>query len=218
MIIRNKWVLIGAFGLIMMISLVCLYEKIHQPPDPILDNLNTKELPKAKTSGTKSPSPIAVDNQKRDAVEPVIMVDIKGQVQHPGVYQLPKDKRVLDAIEKAGGFKDQAEQNSINLAQKLADEMVIYVPKKGEKSVPEAASSISSSTNSSSSASPPTVHINSATLDQLQELTGVGPSKAEAILKYREEHGPFKNTEDLKNVTGIGDKSLEKMKDQIDLN
>ncbi|MFX3616026.1 MAG: helix-hairpin-helix domain-containing protein [Sporolactobacillus sp.] len=147
-----------------------------------------------------------------------IIIDIKGAIKKPGIYRLQPDDRVSDAIDQAGGFTRKADQDKINLAQKVKDEMVLYVPEKGEKpsEYPVTGSQqagVAGGENSSGSTSEePMVNINTADETGLQELPGIGPAKAQAILQYREQHGEFKTVDELTNVSGIGDKSLEKMK------
>lgn len=113
--------------------------------------------------------------------------------------------RVKDAIEKAGGFLPEADRKKVNLAQMVQDQMILYVPNKNEQ-VQEAAAA---------SQGEGKVQINAASKEQLEKITGIGSRKAESILKYREEHGPFQKIEDLLEIDGIGVKSLEKIKDQI---
>lgn len=144
-----------------------------------------------------------------------VVVDIKGQVVSPGVYTLSYESRVLDAIGMAGGLLPSADGRVLNLAAKLTDEMVIYVPKVGE-TAPIIKNSPASSTTNSQEAS--LVNINTADLTQLMTLSGIGPSKANAILSYREEHGLFNSIEDMKEVTGIGDLTFENIKVFITVN
>ncbi|MFD0768073.1 helix-hairpin-helix domain-containing protein [Bacillus sp. CGMCC 1.60114] len=134
-----------------------------------------------------------------------IMVDMKGAVQREGVYELQSGARVKDAIEKAGGFLAEADVTKVNLAQLVQDQMVVYVPKKGEQVT----------TVNGSSLQEGKIQINTATKEQLEKISGIGPRKAENIMKYREQHGPFQKVEDLLEVDGIGEKSLEKIKDEI---
>lgn len=139
-----------------------------------------------------------------------IVIDIKGAVKQPGVYSMNEGERVIDAIERAGGLLPDAEENQINLAGLLKDEMVIYVAKEGEELTQPVMQSVTINGNEDGK-----VRINSATAEDLQKLQGIGPSKASAIIAYRDEHGPFKTVEDLLQVSGIGEKTLENMKDEI---
>lgn len=147
-----------------------------------------------------------------------LIVDMKGAVRRPGIYTMNTGERVSDAVTRAGGLTGKADENKINLAQKVADEMVIFVPEKGAKTTVDfsgtsgVASGPQSGTSQTAVQEGGKVNINTADEQALQNLTGVGPSKAKAIVQYREEHGPFKSVDDLNNVSGIGDKSLEKIK------
>ena len=136
-----------------------------------------------------------------------IVVDIKGEVIEPGIYELAIDSRVNDVIELAGGFSSEADQTYVNLAQKVHDEMMIMVPKVGEEAL-----ALGASVNAADSGK---VRINYATQDEIEQLSGIGPSKAQAIIQYREEHGFFESVEDLLQVSGIGEKTLDNMKDDI---
>lgn len=134
-----------------------------------------------------------------------VMVDIKGQVKNPGVYESTNDKRVKDIISEAGGLLSEADTSSINLSQKLKDQMVIIVNKKGEKStnIPQNKKDV--------------VNINSATIEELQKISGIGKSKAQAIIDYRDNKGEFKTKDDLMKVKGIGKGIFEKIKDKIEV-
>ncbi len=143
-----------------------------------------------------------------------VIVDVKGQVKFPGVYELTAEDRVIDAIQLAGGYTDLAETKMINHAQRLQDEMVIYIPQIGEE-VDTAAIGLSFTTGTHSDNSGK-ININKADETQLQTLPGVGPAKAQAILAYRSEIGKFQTIDDLKKVSGIGEKSFERLKDLIE--
>jgi competence protein ComEA len=134
------------------------------------------------------------------------MVDVQGSVERPGVYQMNEGDRVIHAIQKAGGFLSDAEIRSVNQAQKISDEMIIYVAKKGEDYTSETPASVQEETK---------ININTADAARLQELSGVGPSKAESIITYREENGPFTSIDQLLEVIGIGEKTIEEWKDKI---
>ena len=135
------------------------------------------------------------------------IVDVKGEVMNPGVYEMDIDARVNDVIQTAGGFSENADQSQVNLAQKVQDEMIILIPKAGE----------SESAHGMNGGQPgfDKIRINYATQQEIEALSGIGPSKAAAIIQYREEHGLFKKVEDLLEVSGIGEKTLEALKDDI---
>ncbi|PGB03655.1 helix-hairpin-helix domain-containing protein [Bacillus toyonensis] len=134
-----------------------------------------------------------------------ILIDMKGAVVKEGVYEMKEGDRFKDAVEKAGGFLPEADIKKVNLAQIVQDQMILYVPNKNEQVQDVATSSKGEGK----------VQINAASKEQLEKITGIGSRKAESILKYREEHGPFQKIEDLLEIDGIGVKSLEKIKDQI---
>src|SRR5699024_3531433 len=114
------------------------------------------------------------------------------------------DKRVDDVLELAGGLTSKANPLSVNRAEKVYDEMVIIIPGEGEEG------EITGSSGTSNK-----VRLNNATAQELESLNGIGPAKAEAIIQYREENGPFKEVEDLLEISGIGEKTLESFKDDI---
>lgn len=148
------------------------------------------------------------------AIEPIQenpVVDVKGAVAKPGVYVLSPDARVQDAIQAAGGFSAEADSRSINLAMKVQDEMSVYVPQTGEEIVLPALSASPTGTGDNDTL----VNLNTATEAELTTLPGIGPSKAAAILTYRTDNGNFKTIEELKEVTGIGDKTFDQLKDAI---
>ncbi|MET1014109.1 MAG: helix-hairpin-helix domain-containing protein [Paenisporosarcina sp.] len=148
-------------------------------------------------------------------LKPTVVVDVKGQVAIPGVYTLSADMRVLDAIKLAGGLLPTADERMLNLAAKLVDEMVIYVPTVGEVS----ASTVTPTPNlSGSKTESQLININTSDDNELMTLSGIGPSKAKAIIAYREENGLFQSIEQLKEVSGIGDQTFEAIKDFISIN
>ena len=150
------------------------------------------------------------DEKSEDKHDEKIFVDVKGAVKHPGVFETTKDKRVKDLIEEAGGLLEDADTSTLNLSQKVKDQMVIYVLKHGEKP-----KQISDSGTSSSSGD--VININTANLEQLMKISGVGKTKAEAIISYREKNGDFKKKEDITKVRGIGKATFEKIKDKIEV-
>ena len=150
------------------------------------------------------------DEKAENRHDEKIFVDVKGAVKHPGVFETTKDKRVKDLIEEAGGLLDDADTSTLNLSQKVKDQMVIYVLKHGEKP-----KQISDSGSSSSNTD--VININTANLEQLMKISGVGKTKAEAIISYREKNGDFKKKEDITKVRGIGKSTFEKIKDKIEV-
>lgn len=164
-----------------------------------IDN-NPDELMYSEQSDVESPIKVEISTD--------VFIDVKGAVLKPNVYKLQKGNRVLDAISIAGGFAEDADQTKINLAARVQDEMVIYVPKVGEDA------NIDGNINTFNEEDGK-VNINTANEDELLSLSGIGPAKAASIIAYRQENGRFQKVEDLVNVSGIGEKSLEKILDQI---
>ena len=143
--------------------------------------------------------------------ETVIFVDIKGAVKNPGVYQMKVGDRVKDALDAAGGLTAEADSQKVNLAQRVEDQMVIVVPKVGE----EGAAAIPAGATSKEATKEGKVNINTATVEELKTLKGVGEKKAEAIIEYRKKNGSFKTKEDLMKVRGIGKKLFESFEERI---
>ena len=150
------------------------------------------------------------DEKAENRHDEKIFVDVKGAVKHPGVFETTKDKRVRDLIEEAGGLLDDADTSTLNLSQKVKDQMVIYVLKHGEK--PKQISD-----GGSSSSNTDVININTANKERLMKISGVGKTKAEAIISYREKNGDFKKKEDITKVHGIGKATFEKIKDKIEV-
>ena len=145
----------------------------------------------------------------------LVTVDVKGAVKKPGVYQLQSNSRVHDALEKAGGLTDEADVKSVNQAHKLSDEAVVYVAKVGENAVDVTTSAPASATSGTGQAKSALVNLNTATEADFQTISGIGQKRAQDIIAYREANGRFKSVDDLKNVSGIGAKTLEKLKEYV---
>ena len=142
--------------------------------------------------------------------ETVIFVDIKGAVKNPGVYQMKVGDRVKDALDAAGGLTEEADSQKVNLAKRLEDQMVIVVPKVGEE-----AEEIPAGETRNEATKEGKVNINTATVEELKTLKGVGEKKAEAIIEYRKKNGSFQTKEDLMKVRGIGKKLFESFQERI---
>ncbi|MGG1677484.1 helix-hairpin-helix domain-containing protein [Neobacillus sp. NRS-1170] len=166
------------------------------------------------TPQTKEKEEVNNQQEKQTKVTDKIMVDVKGQIKQPGVYQANTDERVIDVISRAGGLTDQADQGQVNFAEHVQDEMVIFIPAKGEAGA-VLGSSGGTVLSGSAAQNEGKINLNKAEENELQNLPGIGPSKAAAIIEYRNTSGPFKEVEDLKNISGIGDKTFEKLKDLV---
>ena len=151
--------------------------------------------------------------EDKTTVSTIIYVDVKGEVHHPGVYQMKAENRVKDLIEAAGGFTPLADDQKLNLAQLLEDQMVIVVPKKGEEVNSELAQT--PTPHKKKVEKEGKVNINTATVEELKTLKGIGEKKAEAIIEYRKQNGSFKNKEELMKVRGIGKKLYESFEERV---
>ena len=153
--------------------------------------------------------------------EEKIYVHIAGEIKNSGVYLMEKGSRIKDIIEIAGGITEKGDLDNINLAEILEDEMKIDIPNKNEKVSEEVSKKeigkASEKVNSKASTKKIKVNINRATKEELESVTGVGPTTADKIISYRKENGKFKNIEDLKNVKGIGEAKFEKMKGEVEI-
>lgn len=138
-----------------------------------------------------------------------ICIDVKGAVKRPGVYHLMHGSRVEEAIAAAGGSNNDADLNQVNLAKELTDQQVVKIPKIGEQLLQD------NSVESSSPNDKDKINLNNATKEDLTKIDGVGDKKADKIIEYRTQHGGFKSADDLKNISGFGEKTVAKLKDQI---
>ena len=142
----------------------------------------------------------------------MIVVEIKGEVANPDVYQISEGSIIRDLITKAGGLTNEANIDKINRADKLRDNQLIVIPNKNELSNANTNINVSKEGNTAEDG---IININTASLEELQKINGVGEVKAKSIINYREKNGGFKSIDEMKNIEGIGDKTFEKMKDQI---
>ena len=183
------------------------------------------------------------EEEKESPVPANVYVDIKGAIKNPGVYEIEENKKVIDVVTLAGGLTDQADTSMVNLAKKVTNEMVIIIytieeVKKAstkdsiakivdkqcicpqisndaclnQESTKTESTTDNSTTNNTDNEK---ININNATLEDLQTLSGIGESKAKAIIEYREENGVFEKVEDIMEVPGIGESLYEKIKDNI---
>lgn len=160
----------------------------------------TKEL-KTDTKESNKKSVATNTTKKRDLV-----IDIEGAVKSPGVYHVKNGAIVQEALKEAGGVNRNADTKQLNKAKRVTDQMQLYVPSVGEHS---------GNSNSSTASETKVVNINSATVADFKDVTGIGPKKAEKIIAFREKNGDFQTLHDLTKVSGIGEKSLDSLKDQL---
>jgi competence protein ComEA len=141
---------------------------------------------------------------------PRLVVHVVGAVRRPGLYRLAHGSRIADALHRAGGATRRADLSLVNLAAPLSDGTQVVVPRRA----PPAPAASSAGDGEATTASGP-VHLNTATLEQLDELPGVGPVTAQKIIDYRQEHGAFSSVDDLDGIPGIGPARLEQLRDLV---
>lgn len=142
-----------------------------------------------------------------------IYVHVDGEVKQPGLYKLASGSRVDEAIKLAGGLSDKASTRQLNFALLLKDGMKLYIPSKEEEVEPEAVNPMNAQAQETKTQGK--VNINTANLSELQQIKGVGEKTAQAIIEERSKRGPFKSTQDICRVSGIGTKKYEQLKDEI---
>ena len=197
---------------------------------------NQSSLKLAQASSNQQTSSVQTKNKLSTNSSPskILYVDIKGAVKNPGVYPVSGQQRVNDIVKAAGGLLEQADQNQVNLSLKLQDQQIIYIPFKGEsaaKKLPTTVDQSPATTSTStaitaasqdqtaavSSQTASKINLNRATKEQLMQINGIGEKKADLIISYRQEHGQFKQMEELKDISGIGDKTYEVLKEDLTL-
>ncbi len=169
-----------------------------------LEAENSNEAEEDKEAKTQS----TVETQSIEDKSCVVYVC--GEVISPGVYELNSTERIAKALEMAGGFTDNAAKEYINLAEYVTDGMKIYIP-----SIEESRSGVINGSEAAASNSKGLVNINIATKEELMTLRGIGESRAEDIIAYREKNQGFKSIEDIMNISGIKDSLFNKIKDNI---
>ena len=190
------WLLLGGIILIGCIVMIV----IKQPKEVA--------VPTAYSMSSTSSSAAATSISSKTAV----MIDVKGAVKNPGVYDIVNSPRAQTAIAKAGGLTHEADTIKLNLAQKLSDGQMLYVPVIGEV----ASNKVTVDQQGAESGQEMTkINLNTATAEELQTLEGVGEKKAEQIIAYREAHDGFKKLDEIKEVSGIGAKRFETLQDKI---
>ncbi|MBE5672638.1 helix-hairpin-helix domain-containing protein [Staphylococcus sp. SS35] len=138
-----------------------------------------------------------------------VYVDVKGAIKHPNVYKMSPTDRVIDLLNKAELLED-ADVSQINLSEKLTDQKMIYIPRKGQKNIESQLGTNKSQVNQSNTNVK--VNLNTASASELMSVPGVGQTKANAIIEHRNQQGAFQDIEELKKVKGFGSKTFEKLK------
>ncbi|HEY3210670.1 MAG TPA: ComEA family DNA-binding protein [Actinomycetota bacterium] len=198
---RREWA--GLLVIVVLIVAGAALWYLRSLPSPVHIEASTdRRGPAGLAAPATSPTPAT------------IIVDVAGWVRRPGVYDFRQGDRVIDAIRMAGGARPGADLTSINLAALLTDAQQIVVPKKGKPSAGGPGSGGGPGAPGSGGAEP-LINLNTATLDQLESLPGIGPALGQRILDYRQEHGPFRSVDDLLNVSGIGDKRLADLRSKV---
>lgn len=188
---RRELALVGLLGVAALGGVALWYARTLPPA------VRVRAAPVA--APTPSPSP------------PPLVVHVVGWVRNPGVYELNPGQRVIDAIRAAGGPRRDADLGALNLAAVLTDAQQVVVPRTGGGT----ASGPGAPSASTSSAEIPLVNVNTAAPEDLETLPGIGEVLAAAILAYREEHGPFSSVDQLVEVSGIGEVTLEEIRELV---
>ncbi|ANK63105.1 helix-hairpin-helix domain-containing protein [Loigolactobacillus backii] len=225
-LIKRYWYC-GVIGLLLVIIGIIGYQAMFQRPVTKNEAVfsNSSVIQDSSTSAQYQNT--ATEAQQTGQTIQKGFVDVKGAVKKPGIYVVTDNTRLFDVIRKAGGLAEDADQKQVNLAQQVSDQQIIFIPKVGEE-VPaelglaeqqptpaESGSTIATTGSADGQQATGQTNLNTATAEELQQLTGIGQKKAELIINFRTEQGGFKQIEDLKKVSGIGEKTFESLKDSI---
>ena len=183
----------------------------HREPEEIA----AKEMLSPFSSSEENQLPEG-NTVEEDARPKVMYTDIKGSVKDPGIYSFSSEERVYDVLKRAGGLLEEADSDRINFSAKIEDQQVLYIPAVGEE-LPEHLDQLASSEGKQSTADsePSKININTASPSELQQIPGIGSVKAQEIIRFREENGSFQKVEDLQEISGIGEKTVEKLKNFV---
>lgn len=224
---HKKQIILCTFGLVLLLVVASIF---------IIKNINFEDK-EDENIVLNTKKDIKKDKEEEDVSDIYYQVDIKGEVINPGIYTVKEGNRVIDVIRLAGDLTDNADTSVLNLSKKVKDEMVIIVYSFNEVEsftetkekeeieqeacinqndiINDACIEDSSNDTSSSVVISGKISLNTANLDELMMLPGIGEAKAEAIIKYREGVGAFQNIEELKEVSGIGDAIFDQIKESI---
>lgn len=209
--LNARIIAIFILGVVFLLSSLFLYYKNKSKvfKDEYMNNIYVESESNNETVNSSVnvfSSNVDTENQKKS----LIIVEIKGEVKNPDVYEIEDGSIIRDLINLAGGLTGEANTDGINRAEKLRGNQLIVIPNKSDIASGNIINQNSSTTNNSS-----VININTAPLEELKKITGVGDVKAQSIIDYRDKNGGFKSVEELKNIDGIGSKVFEKIKDQV---
>ena len=156
-----------------------------------------------------------VNEERNIDSESKIVIHIIGEINNPGIVYLKENARIIDAINAAGGITEKGDLNQVNLAYILSDGQKVYIPKLGDEDIKIVSEEAGKNVINNENDKNVKININIATIEQIQNLPGIGKAMAERIINYRNEHGKFIKIEDLKNVSGIGDAKLKNIEKYI---
>jgi len=168
-------------------------------------------LPRGSPEASGAPGDAGASGGASEATSDQLYVHVAGQVADPGLYRLADGARVAAAVEAAGGAVGEADLSRVNLAAPISDGQQIYVPATGEPGHPAAPGEVGAGAEDEQSV----VNVNTATAEQLETLPGIGPARAQDLIQWRSENGPFETVEDLLQVSGIGPATLDRMREQV---
>jgi len=213
-------------GVLGVLAVVCLggWLVIHRPTPAALPaaippaQSQSQAISHVATSGAKTGNQVSSHDTR-------VFVDVQGAVAHPGLYEFTAEMRVADAIKAAGGLTAKADRRQVNLASRLTDQQQLTIPQKGEhvaSTGSQSATSVAGKTSpaaesgaTKSGSGGTVVNLNTATVSDLQQLTGIGEKKAQKIVDYRTAHGSFQTVKDLAQVPGFGEKTVANLQDQL---
>ncbi|HLR34118.1 MAG TPA: helix-hairpin-helix domain-containing protein [Tissierellales bacterium] len=195
---REQIVILFIVVLVVVISLLGIFKK---------DTKDQPSISKETSTNNNTDNDDEIHDDEKEESSNIIMVHISGEVSKPGLVELKNGSRLIDAVNEAGGLKDNADLDKINLAKKLEDEEKIYIPKIGEEDIDD-------NNNSNSSGNDDKININTASKEELMTLPGMGEVLTDRIIQYRE-NNQFNSIEDIQNVSGIGPKKFEGIEEFI---
>ncbi|WP_251520375.1 MULTISPECIES: helix-hairpin-helix domain-containing protein [Staphylococcus] len=225
-ILKYKLIIALSLTLVMMCALLIssLFNSNHASSEPLkTDEFNLNQTPSLASSTNELSAQQNKHTPKQPQTESqstndFIYVDIKGAVKKPDVYKMKATDRIKQLLAKAQA-KSNADLSQVNLAEKLMDQKLVYIPKKGEQSnqisgnIDGHQEDVAATSNVSKSENSETINLNNATESDLMKVPGIGPVKAQAIIEYRDNEGSFNSVDQLTEIRGIGEKTLEKLRD-----